>query len=131
MKEMRAAVKALGMEGKKDEVRKLIKEIDGDGSGTIDIDEFKTIFNRLKEGEEEDANESRRINMKVFKLIDIERTGKITYEMLRRVCLEIGENLNDEEIGNMLRWADKDGDGMLKMDEFVDALTPSTWTNGS
>jgi hypothetical protein len=62
---MRAAIKALGMEGRKDEIRKLMKEIDADGSGDIDIEEFKTLFDRLKDEPGEDEDAVRQNNRKV------------------------------------------------------------------
>ena len=40
-------LEALNMETRKDEIRKLMKEIDTDGNGSLDVDEFKTIFDRL------------------------------------------------------------------------------------
>lgn len=41
---MRDAMKALGFEATKVEVTKMINEIDKDGSGTIDQDEFKQMM---------------------------------------------------------------------------------------
>ena len=35
---------ALGLKPKKDEVRDIIKKVDKDGSGTIDLEEFKEMM---------------------------------------------------------------------------------------
>lgn len=45
-KELRDAMKALGFEASKPEVAKMIAEIDKDGSGTIDFDEFVDMMKK-------------------------------------------------------------------------------------
>ena len=44
-KELKVAMRALGFEPKKEEIKKMIADIDKDGSGTIDFDEFAAIVN--------------------------------------------------------------------------------------
>ena len=39
-KELKVAMRALGFEPKKEEIKKMISDIDKDGSGTIDFNEF-------------------------------------------------------------------------------------------
>jgi len=39
-KELKVAMRALGFEPKKEEIKKMISDIDTDGSGTIDFSEF-------------------------------------------------------------------------------------------
>lgn len=39
-KELKVAMRALGFEPKKEEIKKMISDIDKDGSGTIDFQEF-------------------------------------------------------------------------------------------
>merc|ERR1711934_215 len=49
--ELKAAMEALGMDAKSDEIRKLINDIDSDGDGTIDFDEFLAMMTARKHGE--------------------------------------------------------------------------------
>jgi Ca2+-binding EF-hand superfamily protein len=43
-KELKVAMRALGFEPKKEEVKKMISEIDRDGSGTISFDDFLAMM---------------------------------------------------------------------------------------
>lgn len=56
--------------------------------------------------------------MKIFKLFDEDNTGKISFRNLKRVCMELGETLTDEEMQEMIDEADRDGDGFINEDEF-------------
>ena len=56
--------------------------------------------------------------MKVFAAYDTEGSGSITFANLRRVAKELGENLTDDELQEMLNHADKTGNGGVSMDDF-------------
>ena len=43
-KELKVAMRALGFEPKKEEIRRMMADIDKDGSGTIDFDEFMQLM---------------------------------------------------------------------------------------
>ena len=54
-----------------------------------------------------------------FRLFDDDETGFITLKNLRRVAKEIGENMTDEELQEMIEEADRDGDGQVSEEEFL------------
>ena len=56
--------------------------------------------------------------MKAFKLFDDDNTGFITLKNLKRVAKELGENLTEEELQEMIDEADRNGDGQIDEDEF-------------
>jgi centrin-1 len=89
------------------------QEDDKDGSGTIDFEEFLQMMT-AKMGE----RDSREEIMKAFRLFDDDNTGKITFKNLKRVAKELGENLTDEELQEMIDEADRDGDGEINEEEF-------------
>lgn len=86
-------MRALGFEPKKEEIKKMIADIDNDGSGTIDFDEFLQMMTaKMSE------KDSREEILKAFRLFDDDETGKITFNNLKRVAKELGENMTDEEL---------------------------------
>lgn len=103
-KELKVAMRALGFEPKKEEIKKMIADIDKDGSGTIDFEEFLSMMTS-KMGE----RDSREEILKAFKLFDDDNTGKISFKNLKRVAKELGENISDEELHEMIEEADRDG----------------------
>lgn len=56
---------------------------------------------------------------KAFRLFDDDDTGKISFKNLKRVSKELGENLTDEELQEMIDEADRDGDGEINEQEFL------------
>ncbi|KAL7752820.1 hypothetical protein RI367_001823 [Sorochytrium milnesiophthora] len=112
-KELKVAMRALGFEPKKEEIKKMIAEIDKNGSGSIDFGEFLELMTgKMAE------RDSREEILKAFKLFDDDNTGKISFKNLKRVAKELGENLTDEELQEMIDEADRDGDGEINEDEF-------------
>ena len=109
-----AFCRALGFEPKKEEIKKMIADIDKDGSGTIDFEEFLTMMT-AKMGERDSKEEI----LKAFRLFDDDETGKISFKNLKRVAKELGENMTDEELQEMIDEADRDGDGEVNEEEFM------------
>ncbi|XP_016058726.1 PREDICTED: centrin-4 [Miniopterus natalensis] len=114
VKELKIAMRALGFEPKKEEVKKLIAEIDKEGTGTISFEDFFAIMS-LKMSEKDEKEEL----LKAFKLFDDDDTGSITLNNIKRVAKELGENLTDDELQEMLDEADRDGDGEINEGEFL------------
>ena len=85
-----------------------------DGSGTIDFSEFLEMMTaKMSE------RDSREEILKAFRLFDDDETGKISFRNLKRVAKELGENMTDEELQEMIDEADRDGDGEISEDEFL------------
>ena len=63
--------------------------------------------------------DSREEILKAFRLFDDDETGKISFRNLKRVAKELGENMTDEELAEMIEEADRDGDGEINEDEFL------------
>ncbi|KAJ0002786.1 hypothetical protein NQD34_007935 [Periophthalmus magnuspinnatus] len=114
VKELKVAMRALGFEPKKEEIKKMIADIDKEGSGMIDFDDFLSMMS-VKMSEKDSKEEI----LKAFRLFDDDCTGKISFKNLKRVAKELGENLRDEELQDMIDEADRDGDGEVSEEEFL------------
>ncbi|KAK6473589.1 centrin-1 [Huso huso] len=114
VKELKVAMRALGFEPKKEEIKKMIVEIDKEGTGKIDFSDFLAVMTHKMV--EKDSKEE---ILKAFRLFDDDETGKISFRNLKRVAKELGENLTDEELQEMIDEADRDGDGEVNEQEFL------------
>lgn len=112
-RELKAALRALGFEVKKEDVRKMLADIGKDPSQPINFDEFCEMM----KGRMPDKNSRAEID-KVFALFDEDDKGKISFRNLKRIAQELGESLTDEELQEMIEEADRDGDGLINPDEF-------------
>merc|ERR1711887_451355 len=74
VRELKAAMRALGFEIKNEELKKMVSDVDGDGNGTIEFGEFLQMMTG-KMGEKD----SREDIEKVFKLFDDDSTNKISF----------------------------------------------------
>ncbi|XP_034038059.1 caltractin [Thalassophryne amazonica] len=114
VKELKVAMRALGFEPKKEEIRKLVADNDKVTSGKIGFSEFLMMMTpKMKE------KDSKEEILKAFRLFDDDCTGKISFKNLKRVSKELGENLTDEELQEMIDEADQDGDGEINENEFL------------
>ncbi|XP_069602986.1 centrin-2 [Ranitomeya imitator] len=114
VKELKVAMRALGFEPKKEEIKKMTSDIDKEGTGKISFSDFLSAMTQ-KMAEKDSKEEI----MKAFRLFDDDETGKISFKNLKRVAKELGENLTDEELQEMIDEADRDGDGEVNEQEFL------------
>lgn len=60
---------------------------------------------------------------KVFPLYDDEKTDHISVKNLRRVAMDLNEDITEEELQEMIDRADEDKDGLVNFEEFYTILT--------
>mmetsp|Transcript_13589 Transcript_13589/g.9773 ORF Transcript_13589/g.9773 Transcript_13589/m.9773 type:complete len:193 (+) Transcript_13589:58-636(+) len=114
VRELKAAFRALGFQVKKAEIRQMFVDMDKDlSSATVTFDEFVEMVTPKMQN-----RDSREEIMKVFSLFDDDNTGAISFRNLKRVATELGENLTDDELQEMIDEADRDGDGLINEEEF-------------
>jgi len=113
-KELKVAMRALGFEPSKEEIKQIIADADKEGDGNIEFEDFLNLMT-LKYSERDPKDEI----VKAFKLFDEDDSGRISFKNLKRVAKELGENITDEELQEMIEVADRDGDGEVNQEEFV------------
>lgn len=114
-KELGIVMRSLGQNPTEAELYDMINEVDFDGNGTIDFDEFVTMMLRQMKTPQDEEIELR----ESFKVFDKNGDGYISAGELRQVMMTLGEKLTDDEVEEMIREADVDGDGLVNYEEFV------------
>ncbi|XP_059975456.1 centrin-1 [Mesoplodon densirostris] len=114
VKELKVALRALGFEPRKEEMKRMIAEVDKEGTGKVSFNDFLAVMTQ-KMAQKDTKEEI----LRAFRLFDDDETGKISFRNLKRVATELGENLTDEELQEMIDEADRDGDGEVNEEEFL------------
>ncbi|XP_046679019.1 neo-calmodulin-like isoform X2 [Homalodisca vitripennis] len=118
MAELGVVMRSLGQRPSETELRDMVNEVDQDGNGTIEFNEFLQMMSKKMKGA--DGEDELR---EAFRVFDKNNDGLISSTELRHVMTNLGEKLSDEEVDDMIKEADLDGDGMVNYDEFVTILT--------
>ena len=112
-RELKAALSALNVKISKDEIRQIYAEFGKDIKEKINQEEFiELVTPRLPDRHTKDY-----IKM-IFKYFDLDNNDKISIRNLKKIAQEIGENLSDEELKEILEEADKDNDGFIGFEDF-------------
>ncbi len=119
-------MRSLGQNPSESELQDMINEVDADNNGTIDFpgtdtitvhdidlaDEFFLEFLTMMARKMKDTDSEEEIR-EAFKVFDRDNNGFISAAELRHVMTSIGEKLTDDEVDEMIREADQDGDGRI------------------
>ncbi|XP_063720655.1 calmodulin-A-like [Symsagittifera roscoffensis] len=117
--ELGTVMRSLGQSPTEQELQDMINEVDGDGNGLIDFQEFLQMMSR-KAGEGDEEEEIK----EAFKVFDQDGNGLIDRNELKNIMLNLGERLTDEECDQMIKEADLDGDGFVNLEEFIIMMKP-------
>ena len=117
--ELKQALGNLGIDAKNQTLQNMMNDIDKNQSGTIDFDEFIEMMTAKMS--DKDTREDLE---KVFELfIGDDTADKIELKHLKRVAKELGENMSDDELNEMIVRADTDRDGKVSFEEFYAIMT--------
>jgi len=124
-RELNVAMRALGFEMTPEQINQMIAEVDKDGSGTIDFDEFVHMMTD-KMGERDARDEL----YKAFRIIDKDGNGKISDIDIQRLAIETGEHFTLDEVREMIEAADENGDGEIDLEEFMKMMRRTNLGSG-
>lgn len=82
------------------------------GNGFVDYDEFIQMMTNtpLKP-----FNAEEELLHKTFQIFDIDGNGYISADEIKQTMANLGENLTDAEVNDMIKAADKNGDGKIDL----------------
>uniref|UniRef100_G3U0R9 EF-hand calcium-binding domain-containing protein 11 n=1 Tax=Loxodonta africana TaxID=9785 RepID=G3U0R9_LOXAF len=109
-KELGTVMRSLRQNPTEAELQDMINEVDADGNGTIDFLDGKKSERHSEEKIKEAFSPQ---------LLDKDGNGYVSDSELRHVMTNLGEKLPDEEVDEIIREADIDGDGQVNYEEFV------------
>lgn len=116
-------MRALGFEMTEEQINQMIADVDKDGSGAIDRDEFEYMMT-AKIGERDSKQELK----KAFEIIDQDKNGKISFADIKKIAKELGEHFTDAEIHEMVEEADcDDRDGEVSSEEFMKMMKRTSY----
>jgi len=107
------AMKKLGHNIKPDWLEKIEHTIDAEGTGYIQFDEFANIV-RKKVQDDEDERELK----EMFRILDKEKRGEVNTNELRWILKNLGDDLTEADIDDMIADVDTDGSGWVDYNEF-------------
>lgn len=99
-------MRTLGQNPTEAELQYMINEVDDDGSGTIDFDEFLKMMASIVKNPEDEEREL----FEAFCVFDKDNDGFISIHELKFVLTNLGEKLTDQEMNEIIKDADLDGE---------------------
>ena len=111
--ELGTVLRKMGQEPTDEEIEQMIHEIDEDGDGTIDFDEFCELMENRMSNDNSEAD-----IIEVFKVFDEDGSGNISGKELAHILSNLDEPLTPAEVQWIVNEADVDGDGTISFAEF-------------
>lgn len=127
-KELMTVMNGLRLQITEQEIVDLINNVDVDGSGTVDFNEFLRMMSRShyhvnrvqgRAGEHDRHAEELEEMRQAFRVFDIDGNGVIDENELKVTMFNLGEDLSDCEVKQMIKLADRNGDGKIDYEEFI------------
>ncbi|XP_053250751.1 troponin C, skeletal muscle isoform X1 [Podarcis raffonei] len=116
-KELGTVMRMLGQTPTKEELDAIIEEVDEDGSGTIDFEEFLVMM--VRQMKEDAKGKSEEELAECFRIFDRNGDGFLDAEELVEIFRLSGEPVSEEEIEELMKDGDKNNDGRIDFDEFL------------
>merc|ERR1719198_2243485 len=112
---LQGAFKKIDALGSVKDIQLLIDDIDENGDGQIDETEFRHIMTRKFLGEDDDSS-----FVHGFEMLDDNKDGFIPLVEMRHALMREGQQpLSEQEVDELLMFADLDGDGLIDYRMFL------------
>ncbi len=114
LKELSQVLRSINSDFTQSQIESIVAEADTSGTGKLNLNDFISLMAskyRESETDEEVIN--------AFRVFDKDGTGVVAANELRHIMTTLGDKLTDEEVDEMIREADINGDGFIYYEDFV------------
>ncbi|XP_037927401.1 calmodulin-A-like [Teleopsis dalmanni] len=112
-RELENVMRVVGQFPTESEILVMINHFDTTGNGMIDFNDFVAMMSTEMRASDLEAE-----TREAFNILDFDGNGYIAHEELKYVIANLGMDLTDEDIENMILEVDTDGDGQISYEEF-------------
>jgi len=116
--ELLVVMRALGHEPAAADLKRLVNLSDKNNTGQLDFDGYLNIILTKMAERPSEAD-----LQKAFRLFDSNSKGTVDQADLRRIADQIGENIEDDELADMIYYADTSGSSQIGPEDFVKIVT--------
>ncbi|XP_068661190.1 calcium-binding protein CML24-like [Aristolochia californica] len=121
LSELDAMLRCLGCQDTPEEVEAMMQVADLDRDGFISLEEFISV-NKAETDSARCVEDLR----SAFTLFDQDKNGVISAEELHHMLQSIGEKTSLAECKSMIKRIDRNGDGAVNFEEFIQMMTRSS-----
>ena len=111
MPEVRQVVMAMGQTPNDERIEALFKQVDLDGNGLIDYDEFVRLVEERVRAQPDDTE-----MRAMFEAFDKDKNGTIELSELREVAEALGEKIPEDQLSDIVKNLDTNGDGKISLE---------------
>lgn len=116
-KELGVVLRSLGQNPTEAELADLISEVDQDGNGEIDFNEFLLMMAKKSKD-----TESMEQSLEAFKVFDKNNKGTISFNDLKNILQNLGERLSPADVEDLLKDLQLTGANEFNYKEFVESI---------
>jgi len=123
-KELGKVLRMLGQNPSEQELQEMVDEVDEDGSGTIDFDEFTQMMSKQLAAEalEQIPERPEKELAEAFRIFDKNCDGYLDFDEIKAVLDGCGEKFEEWEIKTFIAEGDKNDDGKMDYEEWIDIM---------
>lgn len=102
--------------------QKVVRAMDIDGDGVVLFDEFLLFYESISDVTADHAQSLEETADSLFEIFDSDKSGSIAPSEFAKVLYAFNLGFTLEDIGEILRQVDEDGNGLISREEFVHAI---------
>ena len=114
-KDIAKILRAMGRTLEDDDEQNFIEAADPENTGEISKDNFLATVEAMFSLPKEEVNDL----LEAFKVFDINNTGKISVKNFKKVLVSIGQEFNEDEADDILKYIQVDREGNINIKDFI------------